>query len=77
MIRRYFKAGPAARILHIGPVRPSALDRTACGHIIDGGAGWQDMGIKADGNGTPGGLDICRACERKKDASAFAGEARR
>lgn len=44
MIRRYFVASAHARILHIGPVRPSALDRTACGHIIDRAAGWQDVG---------------------------------
>lgn len=81
MIRRYFKASAGAKILHLGPVKPGALDRTVCGHIIDRAHGWQDAGLKADGNGTPEGLDVCRSCDRMKDAGTMshtrAGEARR
>lgn len=67
MIRRYYKASATATIAHIGPVWSNALDRTVCQHIIVMPP-WVSIGVLADNSPARAKLEVCRTCERNKDA---------
>lgn len=73
MIRRYFLASVSAQILHIGPITPTALDYTVCGHLIVKGpkGSWIDKGMIADSSRERLPLDVCKACDRMKDADSM------
>lgn len=70
MIRRYYKASATAKIAHIGPVWTSALDRTVCGHIIVTPQ-WVSLGVLADNSPARAQLEVCRSCDRMKDADTM------